>query len=84
MSGEARVVVVGAGLVGLGIGRRLAQAGREVLVVDVSDAPGGLGRVMRRFADADVNVDLVYLTADGHLVIGPDDLERAREAASRA
>jgi len=34
MSGEARVVVVGAGLVGLGIGRRLAQAGREVLVVD--------------------------------------------------
>jgi hypothetical protein len=57
---------------------------REVLVIDIGDAPGELGRVMRRFADADVNVDLVYLTADGHLVIGPDDVERAREAATRA
>ncbi|PZR65253.1 MAG: amino acid-binding protein [Chloroflexi bacterium] len=54
---------------------------REVVVVDVDDAPGGLGRVMRRYADAGVNVDLVYLTADGRLVIGPDDVERARAVA---
>ena len=55
---------------------------REVLVVDVEDTPGGLGRVARRFADAGVNVDLIYLTADGRLVLGPDDVERARSVAS--
>lgn len=57
---------------------------REVLVVDVEDTPGGLGRAARRFADAGINVDLVYLTADGRLVIGPDDVERARSVASGA
>lgn len=54
------------------------RAEREVLVIDVDDTPGGLGRAMRRYADAGINVDLVYLTADGRLVIGPDDVERAR------
>jgi hypothetical protein len=54
---------------------------REVVVVDVDDTPGGLGRVARRFADAGINVDLVYLTADGRLVVGPDDVERARSVA---
>ena len=57
------------------------RAEREVVVVDVDDSPGGLGRVMRRFADEGINVDLVYLTADGRLVIGPDDVERARTVA---
>ena len=51
---------------------------REVVVVDVDDTPGGLGRVARRFADAGINVDLVYLTADGRLVVGPDDVKRAQ------
>ena len=51
---------------------------REVLVVDVEDMPGGLGGTARRYADAGINVDLVYLTHDGRLVVGPDDIERAR------
>lgn len=51
---------------------------RQVIVVDVDDRPGGLGRTTRRYADAGINVDLVYLTADGRLVLGPDDVERAR------
>lgn len=57
---------------------------REVVVVDITDAPGELGRTMRRLADAGINVDLVYLTADGRLVIGPDDVERARSVATAA
>lgn len=57
------------------------RAEREVVVVDVDDTPGGLGRVARRFADDGINVDLVYLTADGRLVLGPDDVERARSVA---
>lgn len=59
------------------------RAQREVVVVDVTDQPGELGRTMRRFADADVNVDLIYLTTDGRLVIGPDDVDAARSAAGR-
>lgn len=51
---------------------------REVLVVDVEDTLGGLGRATRRFAEVGINVDLVYLTSDGRLVVGPDDVERAR------
>ncbi len=60
------------------------RAEREVLVADVQDRPGGLGRVARSVADAGVNVDLVYLTADGRLVLGPDDIDRARSAIGAA
>src|SRR5688572_28021764 len=58
------------------------RAEREVLVADVEDRPRGLGRVTRSVANAAVNVDLVYLTADGRLVLGPDDIDRARSALS--
>jgi len=58
------------------------RAEREVLVADVEDRPGGLGRVTRSVADAGVNVDLVYLTTDGRLVLGPDDIDRARAAVN--
>lgn len=69
-AGTARAAFEGAGLE--------VRAEREVVVVNVSDRPGELGRVMRRFADAGINVDLVYLTTDGRLVIGPDDVDAAR------
>jgi hypothetical protein len=51
---------------------------REVLVVEGKDRPGTLGAVVRRFTDAGVNLDFAYLTAGGRLVLGPDDLVRAR------
>jgi phytoene dehydrogenase-like protein len=38
---RVEVVVVGAGLAGLVAARRLARAGREVLLVDPNDQPGG-------------------------------------------
>ncbi len=53
---------------------------REVVVTDVEDRPGELGRVMRRVADAGVNVDLVYLATNTRLVVGAQDLEAARAA----
>lgn len=56
------------------------RAEREVLVTDVEDTPGALGRVTRRIADAGVNVDLAYITMDRQLVLGPDDIEAARAA----
>jgi len=51
---------------------------REVFVLEIQDRPGALGEVSRRIADAGVNIDLVYLASNNRLVIGADDLERAR------
>jgi hypothetical protein len=53
---------------------------REVLVTAVQDRPGELGNLARRIANAGVNIDLFYLTASGQLVLGVDDLEKARAA----
>ena len=66
--------------------RELQQAGlevrgeREVLVLEVEDRLGALGDVTRRIAKAGVNVDLIYLAANTRLVIGADDLHKARAA----
>lgn len=51
---------------------------REVLVLDIEDRPGELGEITRGIANAGVNADLFYLTANGQLVLGVDDLDKAR------
>ena len=54
---------------------------REVLVVDLEDRPGMLGELARRFAEANVNIELAYTTFGGvKLVIATDDLDAARAA----
>ncbi len=64
--------------------RELQQAGLEVrsehqvLVLEVEDHPGVFGDVTRRIAKAGVNIDLIYLASKTRLVIGADDLDRAR------
>lgn len=51
---------------------------RDVIVMDIQDQPGELGKVARRMADAGVNLNLLYLTANGQLVLGSKDIEKAR------
>jgi len=51
---------------------------RPVLVLDVEDKPGELGKVARRFADAGVNIDLVYVATGSRIVFGLDNLEKGR------
>jgi hypothetical protein len=53
---------------------------QEVLVVDAQDRPGELGRIARAVADAGANINLAYVAADTRVVIGADDLEKARGA----
>jgi hypothetical protein len=54
---------------------------RDVLVVDVEDRPGTMGEVARRIGDAGANIELVYTTFGAvRLVLGVDDLEKARAA----
>jgi len=56
------------------------EAERDVLVLDITDTPGELGKIARKFADAGVNIDLVYLASKTRLVLGVDDLEKAKAA----
>jgi hypothetical protein len=46
------------------------QAERQVVVSSVENRPGAAATVLRQIADAGVNVDLLYLTVDGRLVVG--------------
>jgi hypothetical protein len=68
----ARKAIEGAGL--------SVKDERDVIILDVTDKPGELGAIARRMADAGVNIDLVYLTARGQLVLGVDNLQKARSA----
>jgi hypothetical protein len=66
--------------------RALEEAGivytqREVLVVRVLDEPGMLGDVALVMATAGINIDSVYATARGHIVLGVDDLDGAIQVA---
>jgi hypothetical protein len=54
---------------------------REVLVVRVLDQPGMLGDVALVMAKAGINIDSVYVTTRGHIVLGVDDLDGAIQVA---
>jgi len=53
---------------------------RQVLVLEIEDRPGAFGDVTRRIANAGVNIDLAYPATNNRLVIGADDLDKARAA----
>jgi len=53
---------------------------RQVLVLEIQDRPGAFGDVTRRIANAGVNIDLAYPATKNRLVIGADDLDKARAA----
>lgn len=60
----------------------IAYARREVLVVRVMDEPGMLGDVALVMSKAGINIDAVYTTTRGHLVLGVDDLDGATQVAA--
>ncbi len=53
---------------------------RPVLLATVADRPGEFGKLARRIADAGVNIELFYLTAKDQLVMGFDNIDKARKA----
>jgi hypothetical protein len=53
---------------------------RRVIVTSIENRPGAAADLLRRIAAAEVNIDLLYLAADGRLVLGGPDvagIERA-------
>ena len=54
---------------------------RDVLVIDIKDIvkePGSGGSIFRKFAQEGINIDLIYLAENNRLIIGVDDLKKAR------
>ncbi len=62
-------------------GAGMPHTKREVLVVSVLDEPGMLGDVVLVMSDAGINIDSIYVTTAGHVVLGVDDLAGAIEVA---
>jgi hypothetical protein len=60
----------------------MAYTKREVLVVKVLDEPGMLGDVALVMSKAGINIDSVYVTTRGYVVLGVDDLVGATQVAS--
>jgi hypothetical protein len=53
---------------------------RDVLVLDIPGGPRAIGQIAARMAQAEVNVDLLYLATAERLVLGVDSIDRARTA----
>jgi hypothetical protein len=53
---------------------------REVLALEIEDRPGAFGEITRRIANAGLNTDLCYVASNTRLVLGTDDLDKARAA----
>lgn len=54
------------------------RAARDVVVVDMPDTAGSMGRICRRVADAGINIEQSYLATGGRLVLVVDDVEATR------
>src|SRR5438270_12641530 len=50
----------------------------EVLILPMTDRPGELSMTTQRLADASVTLRFIYLATGTRVVIGPDDITRAR------
>jgi len=59
----------------------IAYSRREVLIVRVLDEPGTLGDLAVVMSQAGVNIDSVYVTTRGYVVLGVDDLAGATQVA---
>lgn len=59
----------------------ISHTKREVLIVRVLDEPGMLGDVALVMSKAGINIDSVYVTTRGYVVLGVDDLAGATQVA---
>ena len=59
---------------------------REVIVMDIGNIagkPGSGGKMARKIGNLGVNIDLIYLAEHNKLVIGVDNIDRARTALAK-
>jgi hypothetical protein len=53
---------------------------RRVATTTFEKRPGGAAELLRKIADMELNVDLLYMTEDGRLVLGGPDVEGIKRA----
>jgi hypothetical protein len=53
----------------------------EVLLVTLADEPGSLARLARALGDAGININSLYITMGGQVVLDVDDLRGAQKVA---
>lgn len=73
-------IVIGAGMAGLAAARRLADAGKKVIVLEARDRLGGRLFTSKRWADAPVDVGATWIHGDGP---GNPISDLARRAGAR-
>ena len=56
------------------------QEERQVALTPIENRPGAAAALLRRIADAGLNVELLYMTGDGRLVLSGDDVPGLRHA----
>ena len=59
------------------------RAIREVLILDIGNVvgkPGSGGKLARNIGNVGVNIDLIYLAENNRIVLGVDNLEKAKAA----
>jgi len=56
------------------------QAERQAFVLPIENRPGEAAKLLRRLAEAEVNIDLFYTTLDGQVVLGADEAGALRAA----
>jgi hypothetical protein len=56
----------------------------EVIVADIEDRPGAVSELLAPLAEAGIDVGLTYLATGSRLVIGVDDVDKARAAMRSA
>jgi hypothetical protein len=56
------------------------QVERTVVVLPIENAPGAAARLLRRIANAGINLDVLYTTLDGQIALGGDDVVAIRRA----
>lgn len=62
------------------------RAVREVLVLDIGNIagkPGTGGKMARKIGKAGINIDLVYLAENNRIVLGVDNIAKARAALEK-
>ena len=52
-------------------------------VGNVAGKPGSGGKIARKIGDAGVNIDLIYFAEHNKLVLGVDNMEKARAALDK-
>jgi hypothetical protein len=74
-AGEVHVLVEDAGAARSALSAAGIQVGAdsEVVMIGFEDRPGELGEIGRRIADAGANIEVVYISCDGQLVLATSD-----------